>query len=117
MTSLEDHAEGYGGPEIVLTADLPHCPPGQIVTADLHDCDDLTPEGTFPQHGVFLEVETGDGSEFWECPGSMAQAVMEQADEKELEPEGAILSVDQVAKQPGGEWSVTVTLSEPADGS
>lgn len=113
MTDLADHAKTGDGPEIVLTGDLPQRPASTIVSSTLVDHDDLTEEGQFPQHGKFLEVETPEGeTEFWECAGSLAGAVMEVADEEELEPEGATLNVSQVSKTPSGEWRFVISLAE-----
>lgn len=116
MTDLADHAKRGDGPEIVLTGDLPQRPASTIVSRTLVDHDELTDDGQFPQHGSFLEVETPEGeTEWWECSGNLAAVVMELADEKELEPEGAILSVDQVSKTPSGEWRFVASLTASDD--
>lgn len=118
MTDLEDHAKRGGGPEVVLTADLPQRPPMKILSATMIDANELTDEDQFPQHGKFLKMEpmaetdSQADVEYWECPGSMAGAVMEVADEEETEPEGAILDVTQVSKTPSGEWRFVLSLSE-----
>lgn len=118
MTDLQEHADAYrgDGPEIVLTSDLPQRPEVEIASSTLADHDELTDEGQFPQHGSFLEVETPEGeTEYWECPGGLAALVMELADEEELEPEGALLSVSQVSKTPSGEWRFVASLSDGAE--
>lgn len=116
MTDIRDHAESGGGPEIVLTGDLPQRPAAEISDADLVDHDDLTDEGQFPSHGSFLEVETPDGeTEYWECAGGLASAIVEMADEMESEITGLRLSVDQVSKTPSGEWRYVIDLQDPQD--
>lgn len=115
MTDLAEHAEAYrgDGPEIVLTSDLPQRPSAEIVSSTLVDHDELTDEGQFPQHGSFLAVELPEGEEeYWECAGGLAAAVMELCEEREMEPEGAILSVQQVSKTPSGEWRFVVDVAE-----
>lgn len=114
MTDIRDHAERGGGPEIVLTSDLPQKPPAKIVDAEMVDHDHLTDEGQFPQHGSFIEVETQEGeTEYWECAGGLASAIVEMADEMETEIPGLRLTVSEVAKAPSGEWRFVIDLQDP----
>lgn len=113
--SVRDRAEG-SGPEVVLVADQPHRPEAQVQSADLVQADELTPEGSFPEHGTFLEVEVDGEVEYWECPKALAQVVVETADAEEVAIPDLQVDVDQVVKTPGGEWRYTAAC-EPADGS
>lgn len=108
MTSIAEKAAAAGGPEVVLSADLPQAGPAEIKSTDLVDCDEITEEGSFPTYGSFLEVETGEGIEYWECSGSLAGALVEIAEEKGIELSGSLLSIDQAAKTPAGEWRFVV---------
>lgn len=118
MTSLKDKARG-DGPEVVLPADQPEEPPVVPLGMELYDCDDLTPEGQFPEFGEFLrvaplvedEVEEDD-ERYWSTPKALAEVVVEQAEEHEVEPTGLVVSVDSVHKTPAGEWRY-VTAVEP----
>lgn len=113
MTDLAEHAKSTGGPEIVRTEDLPQRPAAVIQSAELIDCDELTPEDQFPEFGKFLKMELPNGDEeYWECTGSLAGTVMEIAEENGLEPEGAVLDVSQVSKTPSGEWRFVAAVSE-----
>lgn len=116
MTGLRDHAKAGGGPEIVLTSDLPQRGQAEIQSATLVDHDELTDEGQFPEHGSFLEVEKDGEEEFWECAGGMASAIVEMADEMEAEIPGLLVSVNQVSKTPSGEWRFVVDVQDPSEG-
>lgn len=114
MTDLEDHARTAGGPEIVVAGDLPQRPRGEIQSSDLTSADELTPEDQFPEYGQFLEVELVEEGEkeWWETPGTLAAAVVEIAEERELAIEGSVLDVRSAAKTAAGEWRWTVELLE-----
>lgn len=116
MTSLRDRAEG-GGPEVVLVADQPHRGAVDVASDELEPADELTPEGQFPEHGVFLPVEPvdGDGMEYWEAPKALAQVVVETADEEEVAIPALRVSVDEVVKTPGGEWRYTASVRPQDD--
>lgn len=106
--SLRDRAERGGGPEIVLTGSLADAQPARIATSDLVDCDDLTPEGQFPEHGEFLEMRRVDDGEtvYWECSQALAEVVVDAVDESEGEHAlpGTEIDIDMAAKASGGEW-------------
>lgn len=112
MTTIRDQAERGDGPEIVLMSDLPQRQQGKIKNQDLVDCDELTEDGQFPEHGSFLEVEVEDETEYWECAGSLASEVVEGVDEMETEITGLLVDVLSVAKAPSGEWRCRVALEE-----
>jgi hypothetical protein len=111
MTTIREHAEPADGPEIVLMSDLPQRGQAQVKHADLVDCNELTEEDEFPEHGSFLEVENAQGeTEYWECAGSLATEVVDGVDEMGDAVPGILLSVLSVAKAPSGEWRCSVEL-------
>ena len=106
---LRDRAEG-GGTEIVLASDLPQEPQAEIVTGHLRPADELTPEGEFPQFGQFLEVRVNgdEESRFWECPSSLASAIVELVGDEPVK--GALVKVDEAVKTTSGEWRYVVAV-------
>jgi len=94
-------------------SDLPQRGKAEIKHGDLIDCDELTEEGQFPQHGSFLEVRREEETEYWECAGSLASEVVEAVDEMESGIPGLLVSVLSVAKAPSGEWRCRVELEDP----
>lgn len=123
MTSLRDHAASSGGPEVVLTSNLPGRT-GRVAASTLTPADELTDEDEFPHHGQFLKMhpedpasEDGwdtDSPEFWECPAALSQLIVEELDDDE-EPIG--LGVQITRAWGGGEeaWQIDGTVFDTAD--
>lgn len=123
MTDIGDLAESQNGPEIVLTDDLPQRPPAVIQSSKLADCDELTPEGQFPQYGQFCRVLTEDQldedepqPEYWAMTGTLARLLAEELEELEdVEVfSGLRLVIDYVSKTASGEWRYGFDV-EPAE--
>lgn len=109
MTRIDEPPE-RSEMEVVLSGDLASRPPGSIRSAELVGADELTEEGEFPEHGEFLEVKVGEGTEYWEVAGGLREAVAEKVAANGTEVEDAILDVRTVAKAPGGDWQFQVEL-------
>ena len=102
MTDLFEKAATYGGPAIVLARDLAKAGVAEVQGADLYDHDELTPEGSFPEYGQFLHVEVDGEEAYWECPGGLAEEIVNVVEEQELEIPGCQLNVLEVAQTTDG---------------
>lgn len=112
---LSDKAEGGGAPDVVLAADQPHRPEAEILDDELTQADDITGEGQFPEFGSFLHVRAGGTDEWWECPQSLAEEVIEKAEEIEAEAiPGLQIDVREVVKTSSGEWRYDVRVWDPS---
>ena len=112
MTDLFEKAATYGGPAIVLARDLAKAGTAVLKGADLYDHDELTPEGSFPEYGQFLEVEVDGETAYWECPGGLAEEIVEAAEEQEIEIPSCQLDVIEVAQTTDG-LRFEIVLSAP----
>lgn len=120
MTSLRDHAASTGGPEIVLTAELAgHT--GRIAESTLTSADQISDDGEFPQHGVFLAVHEEDPTKpegwddektYWECPSALSQMIVDELDDDE---EAIGLGVQITRTWGGGQepWQIEGTVFDP----
>jgi hypothetical protein len=49
----------------------------KLLTDELVEADELTPEGEFPQFGDFLHVGTTAGTQYIECPRALAAWIVD----------------------------------------
>lgn len=113
---LSDRAAGGGAPDVVLAADQPHRPEGELLDAELTPADELTAEDQFPEFGMFIPVRAGGTEEWWEVPQSLAEEVMEKAEEFEAEAlPGLRVDVVEVVKTASGEWRYEIEVRPPAE--
>jgi len=107
MTEIEDLANQA---RTVVRAKNAEMTAYRLQDTDTVDCDDVSPEGEFPEYGDFLDVNAvnSDGQDLgprWlECPGGLARALVDQ----DLVEAGAEIRIASVDKDETGAWTFEV---------
>lgn len=128
MTGFRDVAAGgAGGVEIVLAADLADEPRVQLAMDhwdDVSAADEVTPEGSFPEYGRFIEVQRWNGGAYdenavwWELPSGLAMLIEAEIEEaggyEEVGPAQVTVDIDFAGKSSDG-WRFTgdVNVRDP----
>jgi len=128
MTGFREIAAGgAGGPDIVLAGDLGDEPRAELAMDhwdDVAPADDVTPEGSFPEYGRFMQVRRWNGGSYeeeavwWELPSGLAMLIegeIEQAGGyEEVGPAQVTVDIDFAGKSSDG-WRFTgdVTVRDP----
>lgn len=120
MTGFREVAAGgAGGPEIVLAGDLADEPRVELAMRhwdEVYAADDVTPEGSFPEYGRFVEARRWNGgtyeedSVWWELPSGLAMLIEAEIEEaggyEEVSPEQVTVDIDFAGKSSDG-WRFT----------
>lgn len=112
-------AGGLGGPDIVLAEDLADEPRAELAMGgwdDVHEADDVTAEGSFPEFGRFVEVRRWTGGAYddetvwWELPAGLAMLIEAEIEEaggyEEVQPKQVTVDIDFAGKSSDG-WRFT----------
>lgn len=111
MDDLRNKAAA-GTSDVMLASDLANVDVVAIVGPSLYEADEITPEGTFPDHGSFLEAENpkGPGPRWVECPAGLAAAILELELSRDDFP--AQIVVTSAEKNGEGRWEFEVKPAE-----
>lgn len=112
---IGDKAEASDAPDVYLPRDSIGL--YRLESDELVDCDDITPDGEFPQYGDFLEVTqaTGGATKGWgeiayvSCPGNLAKQLVDMS----LIEEGATFRIQGARKTASGNWTYSVSEEHP----
>lgn len=112
---IGDKAEASDAPDVYLPRDSIGL--YRLESDELEDCDDITPEGEFPQYGDFLKaVEAQGGANpswanercFVSCPGDLAKKIVEIGIEQ-----GDVFRIESARKGADGNWVYSVSEEHP----
>lgn len=111
---IGDKAEASDAPDVYLPRDSIGL--YKLKDDELHESDDITPEGEFPEYGDFLQVvqATGGANPGWgekayvSCPGDLAKKLVDM----EIEP-GDCFRIQSTRKTADGSWSYSISEERP----
>jgi hypothetical protein len=111
---IGDKAEASDAPDVYLPRDSVGL--YRLESDELTGCDEITPEGEFPEYGDFLEVTqaTGGANPSWgdtayvSCPGDLAKQIVGM----EIEP-GDCFRIQGSRKNAQGNWTYSLSEESP----
>lgn len=115
MTSLGDKAK-EAAEHFQTVANIALRQPYRIRQSELEDAEDLG-DSSFPRHGEWLVTDAGSDRQLWylECPGGLAQALVEELESRGLEAEDAegywFAIVDRRQEHEDAPWQFELELA------